>query len=875
MSERGLRRGAALAAMLGWACAPTSPTVVVEGASADARVVAALIDGNGEVLEVAGPSAPRQGLLLPLRDDAQALVAFALEPDEFVGLDGAPLADATWAALRVERTAAEPPCGCAAPGEGAPARVAEGDRCAPPPFARARVSSVGGASLAPEDTPRLVDAARRGLRLAWPGACAAPAWSPLAEVRAPLLLCPWLPLAAPRWVERFALAPDGTILALSRSGVWWTQVSPDGRVTHGLWPLDEQVVEDVVAVDDARWLVLTRDARGSDSGTLRVLDRQMAPRVPIEPPIFVDRLEVVRGPTPRVVLLGVDRPGIRGDPLGAIADCALTGDRLDCRDARVDPRCQSALVALAQYAPAGAVRAAWGRDGALLLSRADAPDDWVCVGSAAPTYSPRGGGPPRAVEKVDASYVDGTRIWACAYTTAGTVLLTTDLGPVGSSTAALPQLTSSVEVELIPMTAFSCDGFVRTASGGVALVGDERLRLGADGSLRRAPRSLAAGARAARPGVGLVNAWRDGHRRLFRLGPDGEALRVLGEADPQGEVVSMARVGAELHVLRVGPERTASVLSVPFDAWSGATCPDPPPSPRTRALASGEALVGLRAWTSTGAEAWAFGGDPLRWVRVDLVRGEIEALLVDPPDAFAAEDIAAVAPLGPGLGVVALQPGQTYWVARDGARARATGVAWRQWASAGTSIPPTWGWHTAAADAGVAWLIGNDVLARVTAADAELGTPLVWPIDAARPTLRPWRARAAGLVVLGPSHVLASFRDEYRDGVTSTARLRTREIGPADRPCDGPILTDGLRVCTFGDGRDDSNQTGGGYAATHGVGPASDPVLVNRVGQILGPRGPRGGVGFPEPRVFVAGPAGAFAVSSESGAVLVGRRAAR
>jgi hypothetical protein len=413
---------------------------------------------------------------------------------------------------------------------------------------------------------------------------------------------------------------------------------------------------------------------------------------------------------------------------------------------------------------------------------------------------------------------------------------------------------------------------VRTASGGVALVGDERLRLGADGSLRRAPGALAAGARAAQPGVGLVNAWRDNDRRLFRLGPDGEARRVLGEADHQGEVVSMARVGDELHVLRLGPKRAASIVSAPFAAWSGATCPDPPPSPRTRSLSDGDALAGLRAWTSTGASAWAFGGNPLRWVRVDLVRGSVEALPVEPPDAFALAAVTAVAPLGPELALVALETGEAYRVARDGARARAARVGWRQWVSAETSVPATWGWRSVAADAGVAWLMGNDVLARVTAADAELGTPLVWPIDAARPTIRPWRARGAGLVVLGPAHVLASYRDEYRDGVTSTTRVRTYELAPADRPCDGPLLTDGLRACTFGDGRDDSNQTGPAYAAVHGMGPASDPVLINRVGQILGPRGPRGGVGFPEPGVFVAGPDGAFATSSEAGAVLVGRR---
>jgi hypothetical protein len=878
MFGRVLGRGAALAAMLGWACAPTSPTLAVDGASADARVIAALLDGSGEILAVAGPSAPREGLLLPIRDDARALVAFALEPDDFRGLDGAPLPDATWAALRVER-ASESACGCAAPGEGPRAWVTAGDRCAPPPFARAQVTSVGDASPAPEDTPRLIDAARRGLRLAWPGACAAPAWSPLAEVRAPLLLCPWLPLAAPSWVESLALAPDGAILALSRTGVWWTQVGPAGGddVTHGLWPLADEAVVDVVAVDDARWLVLTRDARGLDSGTLHVLDRKGRLQASFEPPISVSRLAVSRAPTPRIVLLGVDKPGLNGDPLGALAECALTKDRLDCRDARIDTHCRSALVGLAQYESVGSLRAAWGDDGALLLSRADAPDDWVCVGPAGPRYSPRGGGAPRVVQRVEASYVDGTRVWACAYTTEGTALLTADLGPVGSSTTALPRFAPHVEVELIPSTEFLslCRGFVRTASGGVALVGDERLLLGGDGSLGSARSGLARDARDARPGVGLVNAWRDQDRRVFRLGSDGVARRVLGEAEPQGEVVSMARVGGELHVLRVGSERPASVVSAPFAAWSGTTCPDPPPSPRTRTLVGGDALAGLRAWTSTGAEAWAFGGDPLRWVRVDLTRAAVEALPVEPPEAFAFDGIVAMAPLGPELALVVLRSGEAYRVVRDGARARALPVAWRQWVSAETSLPPRWGWRMVAADAGVAWLVGNDVLARVTAADAELGTPLVWPFDAARPTVRPWRTTPAGLVVLGPAHVLTSYRHEYRDAVTSTARLRTHELAPADRPCDGPLLTDGLRACIFGDGRDDSNQTGSGYAPVLGMGPASDPVLVNRVGQILGPRGPRGGVGFPEPRVFVAGPGDTFAVSSEAGAVLVGRRGVR
>lgn len=850
------------------ACAPAQRVELPE-ASAEARVVGVALDADGEVRRVLGPFVLADLPSFDLPDDTQALAAFVLEPSEWRSVSGEALTTEAWAALRVLEAGEPGPEGlctsCAAPRDAAPALVAPGDRCALPPFVRGAVT-VDGAE-APD--PSWLERARAGLQLGWGGVCGE-RWAPLSSSRALPVGCGWAPSEAPVVVDAVAEAEDGVLLGVSSTGLWWSERAPGQPERSGLLTLLGRHATSLAAVEGAsprRWVVTTRAAVGSGRPLIHVIEDSPTGYRAVGEGRTMDMVvgAVVRPPG-SAALYAVGREAVAiGGRRPAVRPCTLENDTLRC-----DPQAEVIAACSDPDDATFAVVHAAGRAVSLtekgrVLVRVGASTSWACPPPYDGRYRDAGGG-ERVLSSIQSVVALGPWVYACGLGDAGASLLRLRV-PSSTASLDLDALTRALRPEAVALPPGFCSGFARTTSPGEALLwlGDRRVRVDQRGRVEILDERGPVG------GVVFVST----ASSSLRLEGDGRVYHARGGGP---EALALGSVSRTPTLRALGPHSTGFVgLDAQANAWvvpvddvdqGCAATPRPAPQPIVLDGTAGE----TRAWARGEDGVWWGWRAPSSLVRVDVARGRREVWPVEPPLDVGALIGAAV--LAPDQLVVATPAALHRVLLRAGSAELSAPLALAPWGALRAPIEPTW--TDVGGAAGVVWVAGRDVLARVTAVSAEVTGVAGWAEQVVE-DVRSSETTPASLVVLAPDHVLVSSRDTI-NGVDNTLVL-TYEVAPRTRRCasstlgEGALLGASLRVCLFPDGNESNTQTSARYAPRLGVGPTRDPLLINRDGLVYRGKDSAEGLGLQEPLALAQDARRVFVVSADDGQLYVGRRA--
>jgi hypothetical protein len=850
------------------ACAPAQRVELPE-ASAEARVVGVALDADGQVREVLGPFLLADVPSFELPPDTEALAAFVLEPSEWRSVSGEPLAAEAWAALRVlepDEPGREGLCtSCAAPRDAAPALVAPGDRCALPPFVRGAVT-VDGAE-APDAS--WLERARAGLQLGWGGVCGE-RWAPLSSSRALPVGCGWAPSEAPVVVDHVAEAEDGVVLGVSGTGLWWSERVPGQLVRSGLLPLPGRQATSVAAVEGAsprRWLITTRAVVGSGRPLIHLIeDSSTGYRAVGEGRTMDMVVSAVARPPGSAALYALGRESVAiGGRRPAVRPCTVMNDSLTCTQ-------QSELIAACSdpddmtYAVVHAAgRAVSLTERGRVLARVGETTSWACPPPYDGRYREAGGG-ERDLRSIQSVVALGPWVYACGQGDTGTSLLRLR---VPSSTAALElgALTRALQPQVVALPFGFCGGFARSASRSEALLwlGDRRVRVDDQGRVEvldeRGPVGGVVFVSTASSSLRL-----EGDGRVYHAREGGPEALALGA---ESRTPTLRALGTHATGF-VGLDAQAGAWLVPVDDVEVGCAASPRPAPRP-VLLDGPAGE-TRAWARGEDGVWWGWRAPSSLVRVDVDRGRREVWPVEPPLDVGALIGAAV--VAPDQLVVATPSALHRVLLRAGAAELSAPIVLEPWGELRAPDEPTW--TDLGSAAGVVWVAGRDVLARVTRVSAEVTGVAGWAEQVVE-DVRSLETNPAPLVVLAPDHVLLSSRDTI-NGVDNTLVL-TYEVAPRTRRCASSTLGDGaplgasLRVCLFPDGNESNTQTSARYAPRLGVGPTRDPLLINRDGLVYRGKDAAEGLGLQEPLAMAQDARRVFVVSADDGQLYVGKRA--